>query len=84
MKTYMTVEEFVKAYASGLHGALLGSFKEGDKAHLEDLMAWTATYAENTYQFVASMPYEVRAPELLKEEPCPPTSTSAPAVKKKK
>ena len=83
MKTYMTAEEFVNAYASGLLGALLGSFPAGQKAHLEDLLAWTATYGENSFQFVASMPTEPRTP-TQKEEPCPPTSTSAPADKKKK
>lgn len=82
MKTFLSLDEFVKAYSEGLHAYLQGSY-QGD-SHIEDLMSATSSYTESVFQFVVSMPYEVRAPELKKEEPCPPTSTSAPAGKKKK
>jgi len=81
-KKFLTIEEFVKAYSEGLSAVLQGS--HGEQSHIEDLLASTSSYTESVYQFVSSMPYEIRAPELKKEEPCPPTSTSAPADKKKK
>ena len=82
MKTFLSLDEFVDAYSRGLHAYLQGSY-QGD-SHIEDLMSATSSYTESAFQFVASMPYEIRAPELKKEEPCPPTSTSAPVAKKKK
>ena len=83
IKTFMTVPEFVKAYASGLESSLSQSFKNGQPAHLEDLMAWTTTYTETAFEFLTSMPTQ---PRLItqKEEECPPTSTNAPVDEEKK
>ena len=81
IKTHMTVAEFVKAYASGLEATLSQSFRDGEPAHLEDLMAWTTTYSENAFQFVVSLPTEPR-PTAAEEEDCLPTSTS-PSRKQK-
>ena len=85
IKTYMTVAEFVEAYASGLEATLSQSFRDGQPAHLEDLMAWTTTYSENAFQFVSALPTEPR-PTKNEEENWPPTGADQDelAGKKKK
>jgi hypothetical protein len=67
MKTYFTVEEFIDAYSAGLHGVLLGVFKKFGKHHIEDLMSHASSYAESTFQFVASIPGEAY-PQPPKEQ----------------
>jgi hypothetical protein len=56
MKKYLETDEFVTAYTDGLRAFLLSSFPEGKTAHIEDLTAWSATYADSVFQFVSSMP----------------------------
>jgi hypothetical protein len=57
MKKYLETEEFVNAYTEGLRAFLLNSFPEGQTAHVEDLTAWTATYADSVFQFVSNLPH---------------------------
>ena len=58
MKTYLSTDEFVEAYTKGLRAFLEKSFPDGEgkTSHIEDLMAWTATYGDAIFQFVAEMP----------------------------
>jgi hypothetical protein len=57
MKKYLETDEFVNAYTEGLRAFLLNSFPEGKTAHLEDLMAWSANYADSVFQFVSNLPH---------------------------
>jgi hypothetical protein len=65
MKTFMTVKEWVDAYAKGLLDSLDNSFPDNMQGHIEDLAVWTATYSDNVYSFVSSLP---RSYEAKKEE----------------
>jgi hypothetical protein len=56
VKKYLETDEFVTSYTEGLRAFLLNSFPEGQTAHIEDLMAWSATYADSVFQFVSNLP----------------------------
>jgi hypothetical protein len=56
MRTHMTLDEWVACYSRGLRDSLALSFGDSRIHHIEDLISWTATYADNVFHFVASMP----------------------------
>lgn len=62
MKTYISTDEFVETYTSGLRAFLEKSFPDvaGETSHIEDLTAWTATYSDAIFQFVSNMPTKPR------------------------
>jgi len=62
MKSFMTAKEWVDAYAKGLLESLNTSFPNNMNGHIEDLAVWTATYSDNIYSFISSLPrdYEIK------------------------
>jgi len=74
----MTAKEWVDAYAKGLLESLNTSFPNNMNGHIEDLAVWTATYSDNVYSFVSSLP---RSYEVEKEDEAEPrTNTISPEI----